>query len=264
MFSADLGVQPTSGGGFSPTSISNLTAWFKADAGITKDASNLVSAWKDQGANAYSAVQATGTRQPTWTASVQNSLPAVYFSSKWLSVASGVTAFASTFPQHTIYLAFRPDLTQTSDTYHGAFCAGNGGSSGVNTSIGVLATSTDKRHWYGGWGQDSTWAATAPQYTQTWYFNGKVWDGTNVLGYSNGTLLITKATTYTTGNGAIDIGRQFNSTSLGLYVGYVGEVVLYARALSTTERQKIEGYLAWRWGLQANLPSGHPYQSAPP
>ena len=28
--------------------------------------------------------------------------------------------------------------------------------------------------------------------------------------------------------------------------------------------QKIEGYLAWKWGMSANLPSGHPYKLAPP
>jgi hypothetical protein len=32
----------------------------------------------------------------------------------------------------------------------------------------------------------------------------------------------------------------------------------------TTERQLVEGYLAWRWGLEGNLPAGHPYKSAAP
>jgi hypothetical protein len=42
------------------------------------------------------------------------------------------------------------------------------------------------------------------------------------------------------------------------------EIVLYNVVLSTTNIQKIEGYLAWKWGLQANLPSGHPYKSSAP
>lgn len=34
---------------------------------------------------------------------------------------------------------------------------------------------------------------------------------------------------------------------------------------NTTEtRQKLEGYLAHKWGLQGNLPGGHPYENAPP
>jgi hypothetical protein len=34
--------------------------------------------------------------------------------------------------------------------------------------------------------------------------------------------------------------------------------------LSTTDRQKLEGYLAHKWGLAANLPADHPYKSAAP
>jgi hypothetical protein len=42
-----------------------------------------------------------------------------------------------------------------------------------------------------------------------------------------------------------------------------GEVVL-AAAIGATDRARIEGYLAWRWGLQAKLAAGHPFRSAPP
>ena len=28
--------------------------------------------------------------------------------------------------------------------------------------------------------------------------------------------------------------------------------------------EKAEGYLAWKWGLVSNLPSGHPYKNAAP
>jgi len=46
--------------------------------------------------------------------------------------------------------------------------------------------------------------------------------------------------------------------------GNVFEVVQYNSDLGQTSRQKIEGYLAWKWGLQANLPANHPYKSAAP
>jgi hypothetical protein len=35
--------------------------------------------------------------------------------------------------------------------------------------------------------------------------------------------------------------------------------VYYQRALTTIERQELEGYLAWKWGLQTSLPSTHPF-----
>jgi hypothetical protein len=45
----------------------------------------------------------------------------------------------------------------------------------------------------------------------------------------------------------------------------IGEIICIDGVVSTTEREKIEGYLAHKWGLATNLPSNHPYKtSAPP
>jgi hypothetical protein len=41
--------------------------------------------------------------------------------------------------------------------------------------------------------------------------------------------------------------------------GTFHEMMLYARPLAQEERQKIEGYLAWKWNIQSVLPSNHPY-----
>ena len=42
------------------------------------------------------------------------------------------------------------------------------------------------------------------------------------------------------------------------------EVVCLTAPASTDIRQRIEGYLAHKWGLTANLPSNHPYKVNPP
>jgi hypothetical protein len=44
----------------------------------------------------------------------------------------------------------------------------------------------------------------------------------------------------------------------------VGEVLVFHTAINTDTRQRVEGYLAWKWGLVANLPAGHPYKNAAP
>jgi prepilin-type N-terminal cleavage/methylation domain-containing protein/uncharacterized repeat protein (TIGR02543 family) len=44
--------------------------------------------------------------------------------------------------------------------------------------------------------------------------------------------------------------------------GVISEIV--TAVTSTSDRQKMEGYLAHKWGLTANLPSGHPYKNSPP
>lgn len=45
----------------------------------------------------------------------------------------------------------------------------------------------------------------------------------------------------------------------------VGEVLIGNGTLpSSTEIDKLMGYAAYRWGLQGNLPGGHPYKTTPP
>jgi hypothetical protein len=44
----------------------------------------------------------------------------------------------------------------------------------------------------------------------------------------------------------------------------VYEVLIYNAALTTSQRQQVEGYLAWKWGLQNNLPSTHAYKKFRP
>jgi hypothetical protein len=46
----------------------------------------------------------------------------------------------------------------------------------------------------------------------------------------------------------------------------VCEIVAVQAGLIATDpiRQRIDGYLAWKYGLQANLSVAHPYRNAPP
>ena len=46
--------------------------------------------------------------------------------------------------------------------------------------------------------------------------------------------------------------------------GNIGELLFIDGMLSTADRQRVEGYLAHKWGLTANLPSDHPYKYNPP
>jgi hypothetical protein len=42
------------------------------------------------------------------------------------------------------------------------------------------------------------------------------------------------------------------------------ELLLFRRRLSVDEIARVEGYLAWQWGLEEQLPTSHPYASMPP
>ncbi len=46
--------------------------------------------------------------------------------------------------------------------------------------------------------------------------------------------------------------------------GAIGEIIIPNGVSSTDTRLRIEGYLAWKWGLQSKLPSNHLYKNAAP
>jgi hypothetical protein len=84
-----------------------------------------------------------------------------------------------------------------------------------------------------------------------------------VTGGSQGTSVavsITAGRTSKIGTGFV--GTVVNTSNY--LTGNIHEVLGFSRALSTDDRQTVEGYLAWKWGLQGNLPSTHPYKFLSP
>jgi hypothetical protein len=46
--------------------------------------------------------------------------------------------------------------------------------------------------------------------------------------------------------------------------GNINEVIFYTTPLTTSQRQQVEGYLAYKWGLISSLPSTHPFKKLQP
>lgn len=65
------------------------------------------------------------------------------------------------------------------------------------------------------------------------------------------------------GTGISRIGGRPNQF-LQDFHGNIGEILAYDERLNIGDRQQIEGYLAWKWGLESQLPIGHPYKNSPP
>jgi len=91
-----------------------------------------------------------------------------------------------------------------------------------------------------------------------------IMDGTNCTSYVNGTSGTPVASTGNFGITTYAIGVDVLSGGGAFFTGYIGEVLVYNSALTTSERQLIEGYLAWKWGINAQLPTSHPYYSINP
>jgi hypothetical protein len=110
------------------------------------------------------------------------------------------------------------------------------------------------------------WGATTP--TSTISLNSRFFGTSIVTSGSNTQIAVNGSTSFASSNitafsaGTTQLGREISST--GLYSGLIHEVLSYNSVLSTTNRQIVEGYLAWKWGLQGSLPSTHPYKLIAP
>ena len=63
----------------------------------------------------------------------------------------------------------------------------------------------------------------------------------------------------------IRIGRiALNFGSAQYFQGDIAEIVVISGDVTAATRQKVEGFMAWKWGFAQFLPVGHPYESTPP
>lgn len=90
--------------------------------------------------------------------------------------------------------------------------------------------------------------------------NGTVITATST-GYDNGWQVIV----FRTNGSSVSQGQLARDRTNGSYGGIIfGEELAFSSVLSDADTEKIEGYLAWKWGLEGSLPGGHPYKSSPP
>jgi hypothetical protein len=99
------------------------------------------------------------------------------------------------------------------------------------------------------------------------------WNRTTQTLYQNGTSILSSAfasaTTFNSAHklliGAYNDGAGGTPPYSPLNLnGTIGEILFIFGPMTTIERQEVEGYLAWKWGLQANLPSTHPFAKVRP
>ena len=220
---------------FYPIDIQNCTLWLDAADSTTLPAGSSVTQWTDKSPNNYNAT--TFNSAPTYSNNAVN-----------FSGTQGLTT----------------SLSASSNTETGFFVFGSTDVvSSVNTLVGG-ASSTGGRQFvvYASdlqtLKQDSSTVLSAgsPALTNNIkYLAEYVNDGTTLTHYLNGTVHKSgTAVAYTAGI-LTTIGLRFGNTQ-GLK-GYINEMVIYNRALSSNERQQIESYLAQKWGLTSYLPANH-------
>ena len=251
-----------------PDSVPGLQLWLDANDPLGNGSGTVggttITTWYDKSPNAYNA-KATGS-------------PVVQGSS--LNLLSGIAFVGNTAA--TIYYTARipPNTFSSATTFFVVYKnTGNNGNNALLTrsflgnnvgtpdvyNDGITIKNTSSQYGYNGYSGTSVYSTTPSLFQVTIDQAGDAvykWvtgtaQGVSYQGYGPLT-----ASTADANNDSLYIGtRGDNQTS---FQGVFYEILAYNTVLSTTDREKIEGYLAWKWGLQTNLPAAHPYLSAAP
>lgn len=86
--------------------------------------------------------------------------------------------------------------------------------------------------------------------------------GSSMAGYLDASQIFTSTTLGTMTRSFFRLALRQSTTDY-LTADY-NEVMYYAAILPVAERQAVEGYLAWKWGLVPYLQSNHPYKTVSP
>lgn len=218
-----------------PLSITNLVAWYKADAGVTGDSE--VTQWADQSGNGHHLALNSAQNGPDVDSTTQNGLPVLNFTSsntEWMNN----TSLGASYTDWSFVGVVNPD----SDTgiIVGSDVAASDKRwdwrlSGNNRRLKVLANS-------------SQFIQGATAFSSGWYDVAVTLDGTNsegnswLEGVSEGTLSGTMNPLE-----HIRVG-EFWSPPIP-YDGKIAELIFYGKVLSATERGKLRTYLVDKWGL---------------
>ena len=240
---------------------SSLALWQDAEdtASITLNGST-VSEWRDKRGNGMTFVQPTAANQPTYTASAFAGKPGLTF--------GGNQALIGTIPElaNQKNLNFFGVSIITSRTVSVGF--GSGGTSNPTSGIrwGLFGNGANVSYGIGWVGSGTTYLGNGLLLPASTPFQSSyIKTPTNWNVFLNGTVISGSIadTTFPTGTYNTLIGAEMTPTQYAASAVY-GEFVITTGALSTANRQRLEGYLAHKWGLIADLPSGHPFKFTPP
>ena len=253
---------------FTPTQISGCSLWLDgadpAGNGVIPANGTSITSWVDKSLSGNTCSNASSINSPVLYSSILNGKPVLSFTgpavlntttSQWLD--NTVMTFPNT--KNTIFaLVYNDNSTSKSFTANNYIISGRADAlisyssySGNNFATFIGSGS--------GWNDLNT-NTPSQNMNGVWAITGMTLN-TNVLTpYYNGTALNTKSGTMGSTTGFI-IGDAPSGYRGQCWNGYMAEIIMFPTVLGNTQRQQVEGYLAWKWGLQGNLPAGHLYKN---
>jgi len=248
-----------------PSSVTGLQVWFDASdpygTGVVPANGTIITTWADKSANAYNAV-ATGS--PQLATNSQNSRPGIaYLGNTGPTIYYTATIPARTFANATTFFVVYKSTAGAALITRSKAGIDTGNPDMYNSIINVNNTASP----YGSNSYSGVYVPNASTSilgmildqvgnTCNEWVNG---NSQSVVYQGYGTL------TPSTADATLDklyLGTLCDITNY--FQGVFYEVIAYNTVPSTGDRQLVEGYLAWKWGLQGSLPGAHPYKSAAP
>jgi hypothetical protein len=229
-----------------------LTFWFRPEAGVTLSGSK-VSAWVDQTSNAYTAVPGVLTDGPTYYTSGSNLMnfnPTLGFTATshnnglrvpggLPALSNGVSVFSAILPNDASNRWFFQWGVSTQGYYNNyGTCSANNPGVFVNSPNGCANSPTNAGPITTPTFFSSRWNSTVGTNTYELRVNGLLNSG-----LTTGTLLTVPANT------ALEIGDVNQRSAVNPYTGNISEVFGYPNRVSDNERQRIESYLAIKYGI---------------
>jgi len=249
---------------FSPRNISGLALWLDAaDQSSMTLSGSSVTVWNDKSGNGKNAT--AGGTTPTYSSATRSIVfgGAGYFTNSSLSLPLSTRSVFIVCTQTSragdfegIVILVNPLGSDVDYASPNAIPYSASGSNPLQTGAFTL------------YGNNGTYIQNYGSYTTT-----PLGIYVDVFGSSSGTLYVNgtsnstdaDSSTLGTANGYILGARKAgSSTTLGIFFnGTISEVIIYNTAVTTSQRQQIEGYLAQKWGLTGSLPSSHPFKKLP-
>ncbi|EKE68694.1 phage head closure protein [Oceanibaculum indicum] len=246
---------PETGDLWTPLQQGDLALWLDAadDSAVSVDA-GAVSAWADKSGNARHVGEVNASRRPAYQAAGwPGGLPCI----DWDIAANVKRLFhdpgvAGQDYRINFVVAVWDDPAGTFPTYNALF--GGYAQAGLNSGV-CLAVASGGTSWFTG-------GAGAWHAGQTFH-NGAAAADLTAMPLIQSPFIVRADSAAATNAQGVTIGnnRNYISNNYG-WRGRVAEVVSVSVAISLADKQRIEGYLAHKWGIA--LEAGHPYESAPP
>ncbi len=221
-----------------PDSFNNYEAAEGIQVGTWYDISNSKT-------TAVNAVQSTTSRQPTYTSNGINGLPALKFvraNSSNMSVAYGFDNNANTL---TLFLVWQPTLNPSLEM---DLLEKWTGSSGYPYTL--RSYSTYRFESYDGSSNPVVISTTSRKYGITHLVTGRKIKKGSIQMWVNGVSeggTVTDTTNNSSNTSPLFIGSRNNGANF--MDGYIGEIIIFDRALTDQEIEDVETYLGTKWDI---------------